>query len=99
MPIEEVPNGTIEICKKFEEKYKTRCKEDIVRNQRFHHKYYLNVFKGNEFVSWLVGHKLVKNRKQGEELGKKLIDGGVILHVSNKRHFYDSFNLYKFNAL
>ncbi len=96
-PIDKVPASTLDICKKFDEKYKSKCREDIVRNHRFHYHFYLNVFKGNEFVSWLIKQKLVRTRKQGEELGKKLIDGRVIHHVSNKRGFYDSFNLYKFD--
>ena len=99
VPMDQVPRQTTEICRKFEEKYKSKCIEDIVRNQRFHYKFYLNVFKGNEFVNWLVKQKFVKSRKQGEELGKKLIQGRVIHHVSNKQAFFDSFHLYKFDSL
>lgn len=34
LPLEEVPLDTIEICKKFDEKYKSKCSNDIVKNQR-----------------------------------------------------------------
>ena len=98
-PLDQVSPETIKVCRKFDEKYKSRCIESIVSSQRFHHKFYLNVFKGTEFVSWLVKKKLVRNRKQGEELGKRLVEGRIISHVSKKRDFYDSFHLYKFESL
>ena len=95
-PLDQVPEATIRSCKKFEDRYKLCCRQEIVRNQRFHHRYYLNVFKGSELVTWLLRHRLVRSRKEGELLGKKLVEGRVITHVSKSRHFYDSFNLYKF---
>ena len=63
----------------------------------FHHKYYRNVFKSSDFIDWLIRRHLVKNRKQGEELGRMLVDGRIIHHVSHKRNFYDGHHFYKFN--
>lgn len=68
--LDQVPQETIEICRRFEQKYKILCQNDIVRNQRFHHKYYTNVFKGSDFIDWLLKRRLVETRSQGEELGK-----------------------------
>jgi hypothetical protein len=96
-PLDQVASNVLEVCKKFEDKYKTKCFGDIVRNQRFHYHFYLNVFKGNELVSWLIKKRLVRTREQGEQLGQQLVEGRVIHHVSRKRNFYDSFNLYKFD--
>ena len=98
-PIESLDIRTREICKKFNEKYKSSCIAQIVRDQRFHYKFYIGVFKGSEFVDWLVKKKLVKTRNQGVNLGRNLLLGRVLHHVSNKRNFHDDFNLYRFNSL
>jgi hypothetical protein len=95
-PLDQVPDETIEVCNKFQE-YKTKCIRDIVKNQRFHYKYYQNVFNGSQLIDWLLSQNLVKSRQEGLELGRKLIFGRVITHVSHKRNFYDGFHLYKFS--
>jgi hypothetical protein len=97
-PLDKLPIETVQICQKFDRKYKSRCIDEVVRNQRFHHKFHMNVLKGSDFVTWLVRNKLVKNRKNGRELGKKLVAGRVLHHVSHKRDFFDNFNLYKFDS-
>jgi hypothetical protein len=96
--LEDLDPKTIEICQKFNEKYKEKCiASKIVKDQRFHYEFYFSVFKGSDLIDWLLKKKLIKNRKQGQDLGKCLINGRVISHVTEKRHFYDGFNLYKFN--
>jgi hypothetical protein len=96
-PIEEIPSETIEICKRFKERYISRFVNQIVKNHRFHHKFYIDVFTGNDFVNYAIELNLVKNKKQAVELGNKLIFGRVIQHVSKRRFFYDDgFNYYRF---
>ena len=96
--MENVQQETINLCSKFERKYKTKCSDKIVRDLRFHHKYYRNVFKGSDFVDWLIKKKLVDTRTKGQEFGKKLIEGRIMSHVTHKRHFFDGYHLYKFNV-
>lgn len=96
-PLDQVPLRTIEICKKFEQKYKLKCQIEIERNFRFHHKYYVNVFKASDLVEWLKRNRLAKNRKKAIEFGRILIEGRVIEHVSLKRDFHDGFQFYRFN--
>jgi hypothetical protein len=88
---------TIELCRLFESKYKQKCMSRIARDQRFHTKFYKQVFTGRDFVTWLRRKRLIKSRRQGVELGRKLIAGRVINHVSFNRNFYDNFNFYSFN--
>ena len=70
--------------------------KSIQKNQRFHYTFYQHVFSGSDMVDWFISHNLVKNRNQGERLGRKLIEGRVIHHVTSKRDFYDGYHLYKF---
>ena len=96
-PIEEVADETKELCKKFKERYMPRFIDQIVKNHRFHHKFYIDVFTGKDFVDYAIEQHLVKNKRQAIELGNKLIYGRVIQHVSKKRLFYDDgFNYYRF---
>ncbi len=92
----EIPEETRQICKKFNEHYKSICAKSIEKNQRFHYTFYVNVFSGSDLIDWMILKKLIKTRPQGEFLGKKLLEGHLIHHVSFKRDFYDGFNLYKF---
>lgn len=92
----EIPEETIEVCEKFEKTYKDQCSKSIEKNQRFHYTLYENVFTGSDMVDWFMVKKLVKDRKQGKFLGRKLIQGNLIHHVSFKRDFYDGFHLYRF---
>jgi len=92
----EIPEETIEICEKFQKEFKEICAKSIEKNQRFHYTFYVNVFSGSELIDWMIAKKLVRNRQNGEFLGRKLLEGHLIHHVSFKRDFYDGFNLYKF---
>jgi hypothetical protein len=92
----ELPEETVEICEKFERQYKEVCAKSIEKNQRFHYTFYVNVFSGSDLIDWMISKKLVKNRLHGEFLGRKLLEGHLIHHVSFKRDFYDGFHLYKF---
>jgi hypothetical protein len=95
--IEEIPEETVEICRRFNEKFTSRFSAEIVKNHRFHHKFYYDVFTGGDFVDMALGLNLIKNRKQAVSLGNKLIYGRVIEHVSKKRLFFDDgFNYYRF---
>jgi hypothetical protein len=92
----DISEETTKICEKFEKQYKRKCVKSIQKNQRFHYTFYQHVFSGSDMVDWFISHNLVKNRNQGERLGRKLIEGRVIHHVTSKRDFYDGYHLYKF---
>lgn len=97
-PMESVSHETLEMCSLFDRHYKQKCIRRIARNQRFHTKYYEQVFTGRDLVTWLLRKHIVQNRRQGVEFGRRLIIGRIMHHVSTKRNFYDNFNFYTFNA-
>ncbi|XP_049672690.1 DEP domain-containing mTOR-interacting protein-like isoform X3 [Accipiter gentilis] len=57
---------------------------------------YQRTFLGCEMIDWLVQEGEVENRKEAVELGRALLEHGIIQHVSNRHHFFDSDILYQF---
>lgn len=87
----------MEFCKKFERLHKSKCLK-ILKNIKFHHKYYSSVFRGSDLIDWFIKKKIACSRTEAEILGKKLIDGRIIRHVTQNRSFYDGYHLYTFNC-
>ncbi|PKU29408.1 hypothetical protein llap_20288 [Limosa lapponica baueri] len=57
---------------------------------------YQRTFLGCEMIDWLVQEGEAENRKEAVELGRVLLEHGIIQHVSNRHHFFDSDVLYQF---
>ena len=57
---------------------------------------YQDSFWGPQLVDWLISEGLCQNDVDAESQGQKLLEGGVIRHVSQKHHFYDAPYLYQF---
>ncbi|XP_065547316.1 DEP domain-containing mTOR-interacting protein-like isoform X1 [Lathamus discolor] len=57
---------------------------------------YQRTFLGCEMIDWLVQEGEAENRKEAVELGRVLLEHGIIQHVSNRHHFFDSDLLYQF---
>ncbi|XP_064247654.1 DEP domain-containing mTOR-interacting protein-like isoform X3 [Passer domesticus] len=57
---------------------------------------YQRTFLGSEMIDWLVQEGEVENRQEAVELGRALLEHGIIQHVSNRHHFFDSDILYHF---
>ncbi|XP_075022825.1 DEP domain-containing mTOR-interacting protein-like [Calonectris borealis] len=57
---------------------------------------YQRTFLGCEMIDWLVQEGEAENRKEAVELGRALLEHGIIQHVSNRHHFFDSDILYQF---
>uniref|UniRef100_A0A8C3JX44 DEP domain-containing mTOR-interacting protein n=1 Tax=Calidris pygmaea TaxID=425635 RepID=A0A8C3JX44_9CHAR len=57
---------------------------------------YQRTFLGCEMIDWLVQEGEAENRKEAVELGQALLEHGIIQHVSNRHHFFDSDVLYQF---
>ncbi|NXM74317.1 DPTOR protein, partial [Serilophus lunatus] len=57
---------------------------------------YQRTFLGCEMVDWLIQEGEVENRQEAVELGQALLEHGIIQHVSNRHHFFDSDILYHF---
>ncbi|XP_012681939.1 DEP domain-containing mTOR-interacting protein [Clupea harengus] len=50
----------------------------------------------SEFVDWLLQEGEMAARDEAEQLGRRLLEHGIIQHVSNKHHFVDGGLLYQF---
>ncbi|XP_002710798.4 DEP domain-containing mTOR-interacting protein [Oryctolagus cuniculus] len=57
---------------------------------------YERTFMASEFLDWLVQEGEATTRKEAEQLCHRLMDHGIIQHVSNKHPFVDSNLLYQF---
>ncbi|XP_030606040.1 DEP domain-containing mTOR-interacting protein isoform X2 [Archocentrus centrarchus] len=50
----------------------------------------------SEFVDWLLQEGEMPTREEAEQLGRRLLEHGIIQHVTNKHHFVDGPLLYQF---
>ncbi|KAI1894219.1 hypothetical protein AGOR_G00113570 [Albula goreensis] len=50
----------------------------------------------SEFVDWLLQEGEVATREEAEQLGRRLLEHGIIQHVTSKHHFVDGGLLYQF---
>nr|XP_033788965.1 DEP domain-containing mTOR-interacting protein isoform X2 [Geotrypetes seraphini] len=57
---------------------------------------YERAFIACDFIQWLTQEGEVVTRSDAEQLCRRLLEHGIIQHVSNKHHFVDSNLLYQF---
>uniref|UniRef100_A0AAX7T2J8 DEP domain-containing protein n=1 Tax=Astatotilapia calliptera TaxID=8154 RepID=A0AAX7T2J8_ASTCA len=50
----------------------------------------------SEFIDWLLQEGEMPTREEAEQLGRRLLEHGIIQHVTNKNHFVDGPLLYQF---
>ncbi|XP_031154602.1 DEP domain-containing mTOR-interacting protein isoform X3 [Sander lucioperca] len=50
----------------------------------------------SEFIDWLLQEGEMATREEAERLGRRLLEHGIIQHVTNKHHFADGPLLYQF---
>ncbi|XP_023669504.1 DEP domain-containing mTOR-interacting protein isoform X2 [Paramormyrops kingsleyae] len=51
---------------------------------------------GSDFVDWLLQEGEAATRVEAEQLGHRLLEHGIIQHVTSKHHFMDGGPLYQF---
>ena len=61
-----------------------------------HSQLYKDVFTGTELVDWLIEVGLAIERSEAVGYGKRLLDGGIIEHVSGNHHFLDMAYMYRY---
>lgn len=57
---------------------------------------YERALVASQFVDWLVAEGEMATREEAEQLGRRLLEHGIIQHVTNKHHFVDGPLLYQF---
>uniref|UniRef100_A0A4W5KT51 DEP domain-containing protein n=1 Tax=Hucho hucho TaxID=62062 RepID=A0A4W5KT51_9TELE len=50
----------------------------------------------SELVDWLLAEGEMATREEAEHLGRRLLEHGIMQHVTNKHHFVDGGLLYQF---
>ncbi|XP_061631465.1 DEP domain-containing mTOR-interacting protein isoform X4 [Phyllopteryx taeniolatus] len=50
----------------------------------------------SEFIEWLLQEGEMATREEAEQLGRRLLEHGIIQHVTNKHHFVDGPLLFQF---
>ncbi|TSR75303.1 DEP domain-containing mTOR-interacting protein [Bagarius yarrelli] len=57
---------------------------------------YERTLVASEFIDWLLQEGEIATREEAEQLGRRLLEHGIIQHVTNKHHFSDGDLLFQF---
>ncbi|KAG7335877.1 hypothetical protein KOW79_000570 [Hemibagrus wyckioides] len=57
---------------------------------------YERTLVASEFIDWLLQEGEITTREEAEQLGRRLLEHGIIQHVTNKHHFSDGDLLFQF---
>ena len=93
---EDLESETKMHCQQFLKHHQKYCMETLVRDVRHNLMTFKAVFRGSEFVDWLIEADLVSNRHDGVSYGRHLIKGRVMRHIDSYLDFYDDNFLYTF---
>ncbi|KAF8795036.1 Integral membrane protein GPR155 like protein [Argiope bruennichi] len=85
-----------QFCHQFNTYYISKCFQNLAKNRKWKDDFYKNCFWGHQLVDWLIQEGVAKDDIEAEELGQKLLLGGVISHVTGAHHFHDAPYLYYF---
>lgn len=93
---EDLDEDTRLICERFVNHHLANCRQAIACDRRWRIRVYRNCFHGGQFVDWLVEVGLANDRVEAVKYAKRLVDGRVLRHITNRQHFYDKTYLYTF---
>ena len=66
-----------------------RGKHKLIRSREYRLRTYKNSFVGHELVDLLLEKGEVRTREAARQLGRRLLEAGVIHHVMNEQDFRD----------
>jgi hypothetical protein len=75
-----------------------RGKHKLIRSREYRLRTYKNSFVGHEMVDLLLEKGEVRTRDAAKQLGRRLLQAGVIHHVMNEQDFRDEVRLYRFRV-
>ncbi|KAK1165664.1 hypothetical protein AOXY_G14250 [Acipenser oxyrinchus oxyrinchus] len=91
-----VPEEIIMTCRQFVNYHKDQCVKDIVQERRCGIKTAAGIFCGSDLVDWLIRVGLAHDRGEAVEYGEKLLQGGVLQHLTGEYEFRDESLYYRF---
>jgi len=89
-----IDRPTRAVCEQFTRYHMSQCATEIAKTVRNTLSVQENVFRGVDFVDWLLKNGIADGRAASVKYGRRLILGRVIEHVNQEEHFYDSTTLF-----
>ncbi|KAH0499894.1 Integral membrane protein GPR155 [Microtus ochrogaster] len=83
-------------CQQFVHYHRDLCIRNIVRERRCGAKSSAGTFCGCDLVNWLIEVGLASDRGEAVIYGDRLVQGGVIQHITNEYEFRDEYLFYRF---
>uniref|UniRef100_A0A2K6EXH7 G protein-coupled receptor 155 n=1 Tax=Propithecus coquereli TaxID=379532 RepID=A0A2K6EXH7_PROCO len=83
-------------CQQFVHYHRDLCIQNIVKERRCGAKTSAGTFCGCDLVSWLIEVGLASDRGEAVIYGDRLVQGGVIQHITNEYDFRDEYLFYRF---
>lgn len=83
-------------CNQFLKYHKKQCIKDIVHKKRCGEKSSIQAFLGTDMVVWLQSVGLASDQGEAVLYGSRLLDGGVIQHITQQHAFEDQTLHYRF---
>ncbi|XP_008566608.1 PREDICTED: integral membrane protein GPR155 isoform X1 [Galeopterus variegatus] len=83
-------------CQQFIHYHRDLCIQNIVKERRCGAKTSAGTFCGYDLVNWLIEVGLASDRGEAVIYGDRLVQGGVIQHITNEYEFRDEYLFYRF---
>uniref|UniRef100_A0A5F9C0Z8 G protein-coupled receptor 155 n=1 Tax=Oryctolagus cuniculus TaxID=9986 RepID=A0A5F9C0Z8_RABIT len=83
-------------CQQFMHYHRDLCIRNIVKERRCGAKTSAGTFCGCDLVNWLIEVGLASDRGEAVIYGDRLVQGGVIQHITNEYEFRDEYLFYRF---
>ncbi|XP_028846751.1 integral membrane protein GPR155 isoform X2 [Denticeps clupeoides] len=93
-----VPEEVRQTCTQFVKYHKEQCVKDIVQKKRCGKRSVVDAFLGSELVEWLMQVGLASDRGEAHLYGTRLLEGGVLQHITQEYGFQDDSLHYRFIA-
>uniref|UniRef100_A0A8B9XRM9 G protein-coupled receptor 155 n=1 Tax=Bos mutus grunniens TaxID=30521 RepID=A0A8B9XRM9_BOSMU len=91
-----VPEEIKMTCQQFIHYHRDLCIQNIVKERRCGTKTSAGTFCGCDLVNWLIEVGLASDRGEAVIYGDRLVQGGVIQHITNEYEFRDEYLFYRF---
>ncbi|NXH47775.1 GP155 protein, partial [Dicaeum eximium] len=91
-----VPEEIRMTCQQFVRYHKDHCVKSIVKDRRCGAKISRGIFFGCDLVNWLMQVGLASDRGEAVVYGDRLLQGGIIQHITNEFEFRDEYLYYRF---
>ncbi|XP_044525716.1 integral membrane protein GPR155 isoform X2 [Gracilinanus agilis] len=91
-----VPEEIRMTCQQFVHYHRDLCVRSIVKERRCGAKTSAGTFCGCDLVNWLIEVGLASDRGEAVLYGDRLVQGGVVQHITNEYEFRDEYLFYRF---